>query len=51
LQQVISQQGFSVNGATGIVKFLPSGDRADTNMLLKIQPSNSSTGYDFAPMQ
>jgi len=51
LQQVISQQGFSVNGATGVVKFLPSGDRSDTNMLLKIQPSKSSTGYDFAPMQ
>jgi branched-chain amino acid transport system substrate-binding protein len=51
LQQVISQQGFSVNGATGTVQFLPSGDRAGTNMLLKIQPSNSSTGYDFTPMQ
>ena len=52
LQQVLSQQGFSVNNgtATGTVKFLPSGDRDGATIMLKIQPSNSQTGYDFAPL-
>jgi len=50
LQQAISQQGFSVNGATGNVQFLPSGDCVGATILLKIQPSNSTTGYDFAPL-
>ena len=52
LQQVLSQQGFSVNNgtATGTVKFLPSGDREGATILLKVQPSNSQTGYDFAPL-
>ena len=44
LQQAISQQGFSIDGATGKVKFLPSGDRMGDTILLKVHPSNSSTG-------
>jgi branched-chain amino acid transport system substrate-binding protein len=49
LQQVLSHQGFSVsNGtATGTVKFLPSGDRDGATIMLKVQPSNSQTGYDI----
>ena len=51
LQQFISQKDFSVEGATGSVKFKPSGERDDENqiMLLKVQPANSLTGYDFTP--
>ena len=52
LQQFISQKDFSVEGATGTVKFKPSGERDDENqiILLKVQPANSLTGYDFAPL-
>lgn len=51
LQQFISQKDFSVEGATGSVKFKPSGERDDENqiILLKVQPANSLTGYDFTP--
>jgi branched-chain amino acid transport system substrate-binding protein len=49
LQQFISQKDFSIEGATGTVKFKPSGERDDENqiILLKIEPNNSSTLYDF----
>ena len=48
LQKALSSPGFSVNGATGTIQFLPSGDRNGTSMLLKVQPgTQSGTGYDF----
>jgi branched-chain amino acid transport system substrate-binding protein len=49
LQQFISQKDFSIEGATGTVKFKPSGERDDENqiILLKVEPNNSSTLYDF----
>ena len=52
LQQFISKKDFSIEGATGTVKFKPSGERDDENqiILLKVQPANSLTGYDFAPL-
>lgn len=52
LQKALSHSGFSVNGATGVVQFLPSGDRKGTGILVRIQPGKTSgTGYDFVPFQ
>ena len=53
LQAVLSSWGFSVEGASGEVQFLPSGDRNGSSILIQIQPVNSSTsgtGYDFVPI-
>jgi branched-chain amino acid transport system substrate-binding protein len=52
LQQFISKKDFSIEGVTGTVKFKSSGERDDENqiILLKVQPANSLTGYDFAPL-
>jgi branched-chain amino acid transport system substrate-binding protein len=51
LQKVLHTSGFSVNGATGKIEFLPSGDRSGTAILVKVQPSSkSATGYDFVPL-
>jgi branched-chain amino acid transport system substrate-binding protein len=48
LQKALSSPGFSVNGATGTIQFLPSGDRNGAAILVKVQPSyQSTTGYDF----
>ncbi|OKH21573.1 ABC transporter substrate-binding protein [Hydrococcus rivularis NIES-593] len=49
LQKALSNSGFSFKGATGEIRFLPSGDRYGTAVLVKIQPGKTSdTGYDFA---
>ncbi len=45
LQKILSSPGFSVNGATGKIEFLKSGDRDGKSILVKVQPSG--TGYDF----
>jgi branched-chain amino acid transport system substrate-binding protein len=45
LQKVLSSPGFSVNGATGTIKFRPSGDRDGKSILVQVQ--SSGTGYDF----
>jgi branched-chain amino acid transport system substrate-binding protein len=51
LQKALSNSGFMFKGATGIVKFLPSGDRQESGTLVRVQPgSYSGTGYDFAPL-
>jgi branched-chain amino acid transport system substrate-binding protein len=51
LQQALHSSNFSVNGATGKIEFLPSGDRTGTAILVKVQPSSkSATGYDFVPL-
>ncbi|MDZ8050116.1 MAG: ABC transporter substrate-binding protein [Aulosira sp. ZfuVER01] len=51
LQKVLHSSGFSVNGATGKIQFLPSGDRSGAAILVKVQPSSkSATGYDFVPL-
>ena len=48
LQKSISSSGFLVQGATGNIKFISSGDRHGKANLVKIQPGNrSGTGYDF----
>lgn len=53
VQEVLSSPEFSTQGASGTIRFLPSGDRNAPVQLVKIIPSNSSrsgTGYDFAPV-
>lgn len=52
LQKVLSRSDFSTNGATGIVQFLPSGDRNGASLLVKVVPGKiSGTGYDFVPVE
>jgi branched-chain amino acid transport system substrate-binding protein len=52
LQKSLSNPGFSVSGVTGIVQFLPTGDRNQTGRLVKILPGKvSGTGYDFIPLK
>ena len=48
LQRTLSSSSFTMNGATGSVRFLPSGDRQGSGLLVKVLPGkNSGTGYDF----
>lgn len=50
VQQFLASPGFSAAGASGTVRFLPSGDRNATVQLVTIVPgSHSGTGYDFVP--
>jgi branched-chain amino acid transport system substrate-binding protein len=49
LQQALTNPEFSFTGATGKVRFLPSGDRQGKIALVRVQPGNTSqTGFDFA---
>ena len=48
LQKSLSNSGFLLNGATGKIKFMASGDVQGKADLVKIKPGSSSgTGYDF----
>ena len=52
MQEALSQSGFSVEGASGNIKFLSSGDRNAAVQLVQVQPgNNSSYGYDFVPLE
>ena len=52
VQQALSNSGFVVQGATGAIQFLPSGDRLLKASLVWVQPSKESgTNYDFAPLK
>lgn len=53
VQQALLSPNFSTTGASGTIRFLPSGDRNAPVQLVKIvsrQPSRSGTGYDFVPI-
>lgn len=51
VQQALSTSNFSAEGASGKVRFLPSGDRNQGVQLVKIEPgSRSGFGYDFVPV-
>lgn len=51
IQQILSQPGFSVEGATGTIRFLPSGDRNQALQLVTIEAGKrSGFGYDFIPL-
>jgi branched-chain amino acid transport system substrate-binding protein len=52
VQAALSQSNFSVSGASGKIKFLPSGDRNAAVQLVTVQPGDrSSYGYDFVPVK
>jgi branched-chain amino acid transport system substrate-binding protein len=52
LQRAFSGPNFLVKGATGTVRFLPSGDRQGEGLLVKVQHGKSSgTGYDFVSLK
>jgi branched-chain amino acid transport system substrate-binding protein len=52
LLAALAQPGFSMNGATGVVKFLPSGDRNQPMQLVKVEAGGrSGYGFDFVPAQ
>ncbi|MDJ0618026.1 MAG: ABC transporter substrate-binding protein [Calothrix sp. MO_192.B10] len=53
VRQALAASDFSTMGASGTVRFLPSGDRNAQVQLVTIdqkQPSRSGTGYDFVPV-
>ncbi|MCL1475071.1 ABC transporter substrate-binding protein [Argonema antarcticum] len=51
VQQALSSSDFSTTGASGTIRFLPSGDRNANIQLVQILPGNRSrTGYDFVPV-
>ncbi|NJK66019.1 MAG: ABC transporter substrate-binding protein [Microcoleus sp. SU_5_3] len=51
LAKTLANSDFKVNGATGEVKFLPSGDRNSNVIMLQVVPDTESvTGYDFRPV-
>jgi branched-chain amino acid transport system substrate-binding protein len=53
VQKALSAPNFSAKGASGVVKFLPTGDRNAPIQLVKVirdANSRSGTGYDFVPL-
>jgi branched-chain amino acid transport system substrate-binding protein len=51
VQKALRSSDFSANGASGAVRFLPSGDRNAPVQLVKIVPGKrSGTGFDFVPV-
>lgn len=51
VQQALYSSDFSTTGASGTIRFLPSGDRNASVQLVKIvSGSRSGTGYDFIPV-
>ncbi|MBD0335720.1 MAG: ABC transporter substrate-binding protein [Cyanobacteria bacterium Co-bin13] len=52
LQATLSGAGFTTEGATGTIRFLPSGDRNQAMQLVQVRPgTRSGYGYDFVPVQ
>ncbi|MBD2362139.1 amino acid ABC transporter substrate-binding protein [Anabaena minutissima FACHB-250] len=55
VQEALSARDFSTNGASGVIRFSPSGDRnVSAVQLVKIvpaSPSRSGTGFDFEPVR
>ncbi|HEY9596311.1 MAG TPA: ABC transporter substrate-binding protein, partial [Cyanophyceae cyanobacterium] len=47
IQKVLSSRGFLVNGATGKIEFLKSGDRKGEAILVKIQPKTKGDTYQY----
>ncbi|MBE9117428.1 amino acid ABC transporter substrate-binding protein [Lusitaniella coriacea LEGE 07157] len=51
LQKDLSSPNFVAEGASGAIRFLPSGDRDGAALLIKIEPGGKSgTGLDFVPL-
>jgi branched-chain amino acid transport system substrate-binding protein len=51
VEQTLRANGFSIDGATGTVRFLPSGDRNQAMQLVVVEPGKrSGFGFDFNPV-
>jgi branched-chain amino acid transport system substrate-binding protein len=53
VQQTLTNSNFTTVGASGEIRFLPSGDRNAPIQLIKVvanKQSRSGTGYDFVPV-
>ncbi|VXD21487.1 conserved exported hypothetical protein [Planktothrix serta PCC 8927] len=51
VQETLSASDFNPEGATGVIQFLPSGDRNQALQLVTIEPgTRSELGYDFVPV-
>ncbi|MEG3843783.1 ABC transporter substrate-binding protein [Microcoleus sp. herbarium14] len=51
IQQALSASDFSAKGASGQIRFLPSGDRNRAVQLVIVKPGNrTSYGYEFVPI-
>jgi branched-chain amino acid transport system substrate-binding protein len=51
VQQALSASDFSAKGASGEIRFLPSGDRNRAVQLVTVKPGNrTSYGYEFVPI-
>ncbi len=51
IQQALSASDFSATGASGQIRFLPSGDRNRAVQLVIVKPGNrTSYGYEFVPL-
>lgn len=51
IQETLVSSDFQVTGASGTIRFLPSGDRNQALQLVEVQPGNNSGfGYDFVPL-
>ena len=52
IQESLSKSGFTLDGASGKIRFLASGDRNSPVQLVTVQPGRrSSYGYDFVPVE
>jgi branched-chain amino acid transport system substrate-binding protein len=51
IQRAIDNPNFSATGATGTIRFLPSGDRNQPMQLVTVEAgTRSGYGYDFVPL-
>lgn len=52
IQAALAQPNFSATGSTGVVRFLPTGDRRGSVYLVTVAPKNigKTTRYDFRPL-
>ena len=52
VRTALHEADFLADGATGDVRFLPSGDRNRAAQLVQIQAGNrSGLGFDFVPIE
>ncbi len=50
IADALANSSTKIEGATGPIRFLPSGDRNQPSQLVIVEPGNSSgTGYDYVP--
>ena len=51
VQQALKSSNFQTNGASGAIRFLPSGDRNASIQLVTVKPGSGPGGYTFVPAQ